>query len=303
MGVSVLGVIGLGRMGHPISLRLMQAGYSLVVFDSDPKAVDAVVAAGATSASDPAGVASAADIVIVCLPTPSTVEDVVLGTHGVIEGNRAGYLVDISTTGTKVARTIGDAFAKRGKIFVDAPMTGGVAGAKSGALTMIVGAPPEALAAVRPVIETIGNKIVVAGMSPGDGQMLKAINNLLSFVALEATAEAMALGVRYGLDASSMLETFNAGTGRNSATEEKFPRSVMPRSFDFGFPVKGVSKDIGLALSEAESLGVPMPVSRAAQQIWAIAMAEMADDDMTAIVKIFERWTSIEIKGNPDRAA
>jgi 3-hydroxyisobutyrate dehydrogenase-like beta-hydroxyacid dehydrogenase len=295
--VKTLGFVGLGRMGHPIASRLMQAGYELVVCDSNRKVVETFTAAGAKAAATPAAVANESDVVIVCLPTPAIVRDVALGEGGVIEGSRARYLIDISTTGTVVAREIGQAFEARGKVFVDSPVTGGVAGAKNGVLTMILGAPAEAVEAVRPIIETIGNKLVVAGSRPGDGQMLKVINNLLSFVALEVTAEAMALGVRYGLDAEAMLDTFNSGTGRNTATSDKFPRSVMPRSFDFGFSVRSVNKDIGLCLSEAESLGVPMPVSTAAKQIWTAAMAEMAEDDMTSIVKMFERWASVEVKG------
>jgi 2-hydroxy-3-oxopropionate reductase len=286
----VIGFVGLGKMGRPISERLIKAGYSLVVHDLDELALKALVGQGAVSAEDPAAVADQSDVVIVCLPSPAIVERVALGERGVIEGSRARYLIDISTTGSRVARSIGEAFAAKGKVFVDSPVTGGVAGAKNGVLTMILGAPPDAVEAVRPIIETIGNKLVVAGTRPGDGQMLKVINNLLSFIALEATAEAMVLGVRYGLNAEAMLDTFNSGTGRNSATEEKFPRSVMPRSFDFGFPVRGVNKDMGLCLSEAEALGVPMPVATCAKQVWTAAMAEMADEDMTSIVKLFERW-------------
>jgi 3-hydroxyisobutyrate dehydrogenase-like beta-hydroxyacid dehydrogenase len=286
----VIGFIGLGKMGRPISERLVKAGYSLVVHDLDELALKALVGQGAVSAKDPADVADLSDVVITCLPNPAIVEQVALGDRGVIKGSRANYLIDISTTGSRVARLIGEAFATNGKVFVDSPVTGGVAGAKSGVLTMILGARPEAVEAVRPIIECIGNKLVVAGTRPGDGQMLKVINNLLSFIALEATAEAMVLGVRYGLNADAMLDTFNSGTGRNSATEDKFPRSVMPRSFDFGFPVRGVNKDIGLCLTEAEALGVPMPVATCCKQVWTAAMAEMADEDMTSIVKIFERW-------------
>jgi 3-hydroxyisobutyrate dehydrogenase-like beta-hydroxyacid dehydrogenase len=292
----VVGFIGLGRMGHPISSRLLAAKYDLVVYDRDATAVKALVEKGASEARSPLAVANASDVVITCLPTPAIVEAVALGNDGVIAGQRARCLIDISTTGTAVSRRIGEAFAKAGKSFVDSPVTGGVAGAKNGVLTMIVGATPEALEPVRAIIEIIGNKIVVAGKNAGDGQMLKVINNLLSFVALEATAEAMVLGVRYGLDADAMLATFNAGTGRNSATEEKFPRSVMKRSFDFGFPVRGVNKDIGLCLSEAEALGVPMPVSTCARQVWTAAMAEMPDEDMTSIVKMFERWAGVVVK-------
>jgi 3-hydroxyisobutyrate dehydrogenase-like beta-hydroxyacid dehydrogenase len=162
----------------------------------------------------------------------------------------------------------------------------------------MLGASQESIADAKPVLQAIANKLVVAGGRPGDGQMLKVINNLLSFIALEATSEAMALGVKAGLDPDAMLDTFNSGTGRNSATEEKFPRSVMTRSFDFGFPVKGVMKDMGLCLAEAEALGVPMPVGMCSRQVWTMAMADHADNDMTSIIKLFEHWAGVEVKSN-----
>jgi 3-hydroxyisobutyrate dehydrogenase-like beta-hydroxyacid dehydrogenase len=291
-----VGFIGLGRMGDPIARRLIDRGFDLVIFDANPLTAQRLAEHGARIQQNARSVADHADVILVCLPTPEIVRSVVLGVHGVIEGSRAKYVVDLSTTGPRVAREMAAALQEKAKTLIDAPVTGGVAGAINGILTMMLGAPAEAIEPVRPVLETIANKLVTAGSRPGDGQMLKVINNLLSFIALEATAEAMALGVRAGLDPETMLETFNAGTGRNSATEEKFPRSVMTRSFDFGFPVRGVMKDIGLCLSEAESLGVPMPTGMCARQIWTMAMAERPDEDMTSIIKLFERWANVEVK-------
>lgn len=291
-----VGFIGLGRMGGPIARRLIDREFDLVVHDANPLMSQRLVEHGARMQRDSKSVADHADVVFVCLPTPEVVRSVVLGAHGVIEGSRARYVVDLSTTGPRVARDMAASLSQRGKALIDAPVTGGVAGAINGILTMMLGAPDDVIEPVRPVLEAIANKPVTAGPRPGDGQMLKVINNLLSFIALEATAEAMALGVKAGLDPETMLETFNAGTGRNSATEEKFPRSVMTRSFDFGFPVRGVMKDIGLCLNEAESLGVPMPTGTCARQVWTMAMAERPDEDMTSIVKLFERWASVEVK-------
>jgi 2-hydroxy-3-oxopropionate reductase len=288
-------------MGHPIARRLVERNYSLVLHDADPAAQKAMAGLGADAAASPMAVANAADVVVVCLPRPDIVREVALGSHGVIEGTRARYLIDISTTGTSVAREIDAAFKARGKAFVDAPVTGSVAGAISGKLTVIVGAAPQDREAVLPVLKCIGETVVVAGDRPGDGQMLKTINNLLSFIALEATAEAMVLGTRYGLKPETMLQVFNAGTGRNSATQDKFPKSVLPRTFDFGFPVWGVNKDIGLCLEEADRLGVPMPVGYAAQQIWRAAAGEMKNDDMTSIVKLFERWVGVVVNGESAR--
>lgn len=291
-----VGFIGLGRMGAPIARRLIDRQFDLVIHDSNPLTAQRLVDHGARPQRDARSVADHADVVFVCLPTPDVVRAVVIEPHGVIEGSRAKFVVDLSTTGPRVAREMAAALSQKGKVLIDAPVTGGVAGAINGILTMMLGAPDDSIEPVRPVLEAIANKLVTAGQRPGDGQMLKVINNLLSFIALEATAEAMALGVRAGLDPETMLETFNAGTGRNSATEEKFPRSVMTRSFDFGFPVRGVMKDIGLCLNEAEALGVPMPTGMCARQIWTMAMAERPDEDMTSIIKLFERWANVEVK-------
>lgn len=296
--VQCVGFIGLGRMGNPIAQRIGESGFSLVVHDAVPEAVRPLAELGAAIQPSPKAVADQSDIVLVCLPTPEIVQAVVVGADGIIEGGRARIVVDISTTGPRVARQLAVALERVGKTLVDAPVTGGVAGAKNGRLTMMLGGPAESIEVARPVLRAIADNLVAAGCQAGDGQMLKVINNLLSFIALEATAEAMALGVKAGLDPETMLKTFNTGTGRNSATEEKFPRSVMTRSFDFGFPVRGVIKDIGLCLDEAQSLGVPMPVGMCARQIWTMAMAERADDDMTTIVKLFERWAGVEVKSS-----
>ncbi len=295
-GRDTVGFIGLGRMGDPIARRLKEAGFDLVVHDTNPAVAKSFSDLGAVTQPNAKAVGDASDIVIVCLPTPAIVQAVVTGPGGVIEGARVSIVVDLSTTGPRIAREMGAALTARGKRLVDAPVTGGVAGAKNGILTMMLGASEDAIVAAKPVLQAVARKLVVAGSRPGDGQMLKVINNLLSFIALEATSEAMALGVKAGLDPDAMLDTFNSGTGRNSATEEKFPRSVMTRSFDFGFPVRGVMKDMGLCLSEAEALGVPMPVGMCARQVWTMAMADHADHDMTSIVKLFEHWAGVEVK-------
>jgi 3-hydroxyisobutyrate dehydrogenase-like beta-hydroxyacid dehydrogenase len=289
-----IGFVGLGRMGNPIARRLKEQGYELIVHDSNPLAAQRF--RDCESYPDARTVADHADVIFVSLPTPETVRSVVIGPSGLKDGKRMRYVIDLSTTGPRVAREMAEMLTAHGKTLIDAPVTGGVAGAHNGVLTMMLGAPEPAIAEAKSILSAIANKLVIAGYRAGDGQMLKVINNLLSFIALEATAEAMALGVKAGLNPDSKLDTFNSGTGRNSATEEKFPRAVMTRSFDFGFPVRGVMKDMGLCLAEAEALGVPMPVGMCSRQIWSMAMAERGDEDMTSIVKLFERWANVEVK-------
>ena len=301
--LGTIGFIGLGNMGAPMALRLIGQGFPLVVHDREAAAMARIVAEGAAVLPDPAAVADAADTVLVCLPTPDVVQQVALGPHGLIEGRRVRHVVDLSTTGPQVTRTVAAALAAKAITLVDAPVTGGIAKAASGDLTMILGGPADALARLRPLLAGLASRLVTAGPQAGDGQMLKILNNLLSFVALEATAEAMTLGVRCGLAPDAMLEVFNHGSGRNSATEDKFPRDVLTRRFNFGFPIHGVHKDLSLCLAEAQALGVPMPVSNSVLQVWALAMAERGEEDMTAIVKLFERWAGVEIQGRQDQGS
>lgn len=294
---AAIGFIGLGRMGAPMAMRLIDAGHSLVVCDIDATMTEKFRAVGAEVVSDIVTLAESVQITLLCLPTPQVVRDVVLGEHGLIEGSMIRTVVDLSTTGPAMTKHIANELKLVGKSFIDSPVTGGIRRAISGELTMMLGASAHHASTLIPVLSCMSNRIVRAGSEPGSGQMLKVLNNFLSFVALGATSEAMALGVKAGLEPKVMLEVFNTGSGRNSATEEKFPHSVLSRSFNFGFPVNGVLKDLGLCLEAAQELDVEMPIGNTIQQLWKTAAVDHGEEDMTAIAKIFERWAGIEIRG------
>jgi 3-hydroxyisobutyrate dehydrogenase-like beta-hydroxyacid dehydrogenase len=292
-----LGFIGLGRMGGPMTGRLLDAGHTLTVFDTSEQAVQPMVARGARRAGSAADVASAADIVLMSLPTPDIVHNVALGEGGVAQGTRAKILIDLSTTGPGVASRVAQGLAERGVQAVDAPVSGGVKGAREGTLAVMVSCPKATFETVEPLAKVLG-KVFYVGEKPGLGQVVKLGNNILSAAAMVATAEALAMGVKAGVDPKVMLDAINAGSGRNSATQDKFPHSVLPGTFDFGFATGLLYKDVRLCVDEAEALGVPMVLGSLVRQMLALTQAKYgAASDFTSIAKVIEEWAGVEIRG------
>jgi 3-hydroxyisobutyrate dehydrogenase-like beta-hydroxyacid dehydrogenase len=301
MAAYSVGFAGVGRMGARLARRLIDAGYDLTVYDTDEKSVKSLVELGAHSAPSPAAMASQCDVVITCLPSPPVVQAVALGADGIAEGSRAKIFIDMSTTGATYAKRIAEGPAARGIVAVDAPVSGGVTGAERGTLAVMVSCPKDTLPKITPILEVFG-RIFFVGTKPGMGQTMKLLNNLLSASAMAISSEAVVMGVKAGLDPSQIVDVINSGTGRNSATEDKFPKCIIPRTFNTGFAVGLLNKDVKLCLEEADALGVPMVVGAAVRQILAITMAsEGADADMTEIVKPFERWAGVEVRKQADQ--
>ena len=291
-----LGFVGVGRMGGPMAVRLLDAGHPLTVYDTNADAVKALVERGAKSAASAEAVASAADIVLMSLPTPPIVQAVSLGENGILRGSRMKTLIDLSTTGPSVAKVVAKAAGERNVAWVDSPVSGGVAGATKGTLAVMVSCPQATFPLVDPVLKTFGKTFYV-GEKPGLAQIAKLANNLLAASAIVVSSEAVAMGVKAGLDAKVLIDIINAGSGRNSATQDKFPRSILPRTFDFGFATGLSYKDVRLCIDEAEALGVPMVAGAAVRQMLAITQARFgADSDFTSIAKVVEEWAGIEIK-------
>ena len=290
-----IGFIGVGRMGARMARRLIQAGYQLTIHDTSAEAIAPLIEAGAKRAGSPAAVASAAEIVFASVPTPPIVQAVALGPQGVIEGSRVKIFIDVSTTGATVAKIVAQGLAAKGIKAVDAPVSGGIAGAEKGTLAVMVSCPEDVFATVKPVLEVIG-KLFFVGTQPGQGQTMKLLNNLLSATAMAITSEAVAMGVKAGLDPSLVIDVFNAGTARNSATQDKFKQHVISRSFSYGFGIGLLNKDIRLCMAEADALGVPMVVGSAVRQLLSISTAtEGLDADMTAMARTVEKWAGVQI--------
>lgn len=298
MSARELGFIGLGRMGMPMAGRLAAAGHTVTVYDPVESALAAAVARGGRPAGSAAEVAAASDIVFTSLPTPDVVQSVVLGPGGVADGGRARIVVDLSTTGPRVTGQIATALADAGKMtFVDAPVSGGISGAENGKLALMVSGPRTAFEELEPILANWG-KVFFVGEKPGLGQTLKLVNNLLAAAALAISSEGMVMGVKAGLDPQVMLDVINISSGRNSATQDKFPRSVLPRSFDFGFATGLSYKDVRLCIDEAEALGVPMVVGGAVRQFLAMTSATFGpDSDFTSMARLVEGWAGVEVDG------
>jgi 3-hydroxyisobutyrate dehydrogenase-like beta-hydroxyacid dehydrogenase len=293
----VLGFVGLGHMGGPMASRLLDAGHSLCVFDTSAEALRPLVARGATAAASPKEVASTAPIVLMSLPTPNVVQAVALGERGIVHGTGARMLIDLSTTGPGMATIVARGVAERGIVWVDAPVSGGVVGAKAGTLAVMVSCPKSSLDEAELILKTFG-RVFYTGEKPGLAQTAKLANNLLAAAALVVSSEALAMGVKAGLDPRVLLDIINSGSGRNSATQDKFPRSILPGTFDFGFATGLSYKDVRLCVDEAESMGVPMVVGSAVRQMLAVTQAKYgAASDFTCIAKVIEEWAGVQIRG------
>jgi 3-hydroxyisobutyrate dehydrogenase-like beta-hydroxyacid dehydrogenase len=289
-----IGFIGVGRMGDPMVRNLLKAGYEVTIFDTNTAATAVLSALGATVAASPTAIGSAAEVVMVSLPTPPIVRDVALQ---VAEGSKVKIFIDVSTTGPKMAAEVASLLLAKNITAVDAPVTGGVGGAQKGTLAVMLGCPKPLVDRVTPILSALG-KVFFLGERPGAGQLMKLANNLLSAAALAVTSEVMVMGVKGGLDANVMLDVINSGTGRNSASVDKFPKAILPRTFDFGFAIGLLLKDIRLCMAEAETLGVPMICGNAIKELLTItALRQGPDADFTTIVKSVEEWAGVEVKG------
>jgi 3-hydroxyisobutyrate dehydrogenase-like beta-hydroxyacid dehydrogenase len=297
MAKQSIGFVGVGRMGARMVRRLIDDGYQLTVYDTSEGALAPLVELGAKRADSPAAVASAAEIVFASVPTPPIVEAVALGAKGIAQGSRVKIFIDVSTTGATVAKRVAEGLAAKGITAVDAPVSGGIRGAEKGTLAVMVSCPEAVFAAIKPTLEVLG-KLFFVGTQPGQGQTMKLLNNLLSASALAITSEAVAMGVKAGLDPSLVVDVFNAGTARNSATQDKIKQHVISRTFSYGFGIGLLNKDIRLCMAEADALGVPMIVGSAVRQLLSISTAtEGLDADMTAMAKTVEAWAGVRIGG------
>lgn len=287
----VIGFIGVGVMGNPIGKHLLARGHELVVYDKSEAAVRAMVEAGATAAGSIAEVVDCAPVVFTSLPSPAIFTEVMVGEGGIRNGKAVKVVVDLSTVGSRATKHAAEGLLAKGIDLVDAPVSGGAAGAKAGTLAVMVAGREPAVAQVKDLLEAFG-KLFMVGPQPGQAQLLKLLNNMLSSTAFAITSEAFVAGVRGGLDPQVMMAAINAGSGRSGASQDKFMKQVMPRSFDFGFPVSSVCKDIGLAVEECEALGVPMWVGNTVRQLWNFAgKQDGMQRDMTELVRSIESWS------------
>ncbi|MNX46982.1 2-(hydroxymethyl)glutarate dehydrogenase [compost metagenome] len=290
----VAGFIGLGAMGGALARRLAGAGVMLHVYDPDPARVEAMTALGAIGHGSVGAVADSAATVYACLPSAEASLEVARAASA---GKALRVYVETSTIGRGALQAIARELESGGVQVVDAPVSGGPRGADAGTLSIIASGCAEALAALRPQLALLGKNVFEVGAEPGMAQMMKLVNNLISAANMASAYEALVLGAKAGLDPDQMVEIINVSTGRNSATVDKIPKSVLTGTFDYGASIRTIHKDVSLGLKEAEALQVPMWVGQNVRQVWEFALTQGgADLDFTALIRYMEAWTGVEVR-------
>ena len=293
-----IGFIGVGAMGAPMAERLIAKGFRVCVYDPSDRATAPLVAAGASRAGTPAEAVAGRAIAFACLPTPAISVATALGSGGVHEADGLGAYVEMSTIGSTAVEEIAAGLATRGIATLDAPVSGGPRGARGGTLTTMVAGAPATIDHCRPALDAIAQNVFVVGTKPGQGQVAKLVNNMISAAAMVASFEAVTMGVKAGIDADTLIDLINVSTGRCGATLDKFPQSILTRSFDYGGKVSTMYKDVMLCLEEYRARAVPHHTSAAVVQMWFHAMAEgRGEDDYTSLIKTVEAWAGVEVRG------
>lgn len=282
-----IGFIGLGNMGGPIAANIAAAGFPMIVFDKAGTAERAPEGAGIASSA--AEVAARAEAVLLSLPDGAIVEAVA---EEICQSNdrKVRALIDTSTVGVGPARALSARLAEAEIAYYDAPVSGGTAGAKAGTVSCMFAGPDEAFAELKPVFEALSSNVFHVGREPGQGQAMKLLNNFLSATAMVATSEAVAFGVRQGLDMQLICDVVNVSSGQNTATTDKFPRRIVPGLYDAGFTNTLMSKDVRLFLEGVREDDLAERVSERVAAIWRDFEADAPGVDFTRVYP----WTAGE---------
>jgi len=299
MGVRA-GVIGVGTMGEPMAAALLRAGYATTVCaHRDRTPVERLVAQGAVDGGDPHGVAAAADVVITCVPDAPQVEEALFGEHGAAAGARAGALfIDMSTISPVATRAFDARLRAAGLRFVDAPVSGGPARAKTGTLTIMVGASDEDFADAKPVLDAMGtpNHVGAVGM----GEVVKLVNQIIISNTMLANVEGLTFAAKAGADIDAVLAVIGGATGNNYLLQNWLPQSWLSGSHAPGFALDLLRKDLAAALDSARALGVSMPASGLAYQLYTASSGEgHGKDDYTSVATLYERAAGVTVRKHP----
>src|SRR5688572_25085764 len=294
MAVSV-GFIGVGNVGNPMAGNVQKAGFPFTVYDKSPKAMENLVQAGARAAKSVADVTANAEIILTCLPASPDVEALYLESGGLIDRAQPGsVLIDLSSVLPSTPRKLEPAAAKRGLHFLEAPVSGGVAGARAATLAIMVGGDKDVLERARPVLRAIGPNIFSVG-PVGAGNTVKAINNMMACVNSLAMMEGLTLGLKAGLDPTVIYEVVKASSGGSKALE-RIPTAIVPRKFEPGFKVFLMNKDLDTFNTIAKELHVPVSFSNVAQRYQQAAMAAgLADMDTSVAMTIIEQLAHVKV--------
>lgn len=293
-----LGFIGVGNMGRHMAQRLLDAGHELTVHDVLRDRCESLLAMGAMWGANPGDVARASEVTLSVLPGPKEVEEVVLGAEGVLSGAGAGSVyIDMSTSMPAVVQKIERQARALGVDVLDAPVSGGVRGARKGSLVVMAGGGSAVFDRCRPLLEILGSRVIYAGPL-GSGYVAKLVNNYMGMANALASMEAMVLGVKAGLDAATLLDIVNSGTGASHMTMTLYPYLIFKRNFDPPrFTMRLGAKDLGLAVELGRELGVPLPIGTlAADQLGMAVDAGRGDEDFSAYVTTLEDAAGVQVK-------
>ena len=294
-----IGFVGLGNMGSPMASHLARAGFPLSAFDVNQKALEEFAAQyDCTPANTLAQAAQGCQVVITMLPNGNLVRQVALGENGgdcLVEAMAPGsVLVDMSSSSPTGTVALGRELASRGIQMLDAPVSGGVSRAVSATLSILVGGDDEVVESCRPVMEAMGSIFNTGAL--GSAHALKALNNMLSATGMLAAAEVLLVGKRFGLSPEVMIDVFNASTGQNNSTKNKFKQHIFSRSFGSGFSLQLMVKDLGLAVDLAKETGTPVILNSVCHEMWACALSALqGNPDHTEVVRWLEQTLHTEL--------
>ena len=275
-----IGFVGLGNMGRPMATNLVKSGRNVLVHDA--AGTQARAPRGAKLAASNAALAATVEVVHLCVPDGRASESIAREV-ATAPDRRTRLIVDHSTIGTAAAVRVHALLAGHGVEYVDAPVSGGVSGAVNATLAIMYSGSETTFERLRPVFEAMAGNVFRVGGRPGQGQAMKVLNNFLSGTAMAATAEAVAFGVRQGLDMKMILDVVNASSGRNTATTDKFPNRVLTGTWDAGFHSTQLNKDLGLYRDAAEAIGASCPVSPAVSDLWRRLEAHEPNADISRV--------------------
>lgn len=286
-----IGFIGLGVMGKNMAYNILKNGYELKVYDISENIVKEFKKRGASIGENPCEVARESDIVMTSLPNSEIVKNVILGQNGILEGaSSKTVIIDLSSITPKTIQRIAREAEKKGVEVMDAPVSGGAAGAEKGTLTIMAGGKKEVFDKVMPVLESIGEKIYHVG-GIGSGDTLKLVNNLLLGVNMVAVSEALTLGMKAGMNLDILFQVISKSSGNSYALNSKYEKFIKEKNFKPGFMIDLQYKDLQLAIDTAKDLSMPLIMGNLTQQMYEIARSEgMGKEDISAMMKVYEKW-------------
>ncbi len=294
MTTTAMGFVGLGAMGRPMAINLVNSGQALVVRDPNAAASGVLAQRGATVADSVRAVADTAGIVLACMPSVAIAEQVV---EEAAAGSAIKSFINLGTTGSKFSQAAAAKLKAKGIAYLDAPISGGPPGAEAATLSIMCSGDQATFEAAKAGLEAMSGKLTYLGDRVGAAQTMKLVNNIMSFCNLVAASEAFTLGAKAGLDPEQMVEVVNASSGRNSATMDKIPKAILTRSFDYGGGNHIILKDLELWRQEAEAYDVPGYMGNLVRSLFRqMVREEGTDKDFTRIFMLMERMAGVEMK-------